>query len=173
LPEQCCRGTDFEYDPPQNRNTLRKSFHMSGTAPPSLAETLRLKLELNNTELRILCRLLTWGQLVHEQVCEVMADEHRSINGIIEQLRAKLKPYRIKISSINESEFELREGDRKKLIAFAYGTKARAKAKTRAKPKPTIAAKQIPSRPTEAAGAKSRRRVDYEPKSKQARAAAA
>jgi hypothetical protein len=87
-----------------------------------------------------------------------MANEHQ-INGLIEQLRAKLKPYRIKISSINESEFELREGDRKKLFAFAYGTKTRTKAKMRAKPKPTIAAKQVPKQPTRAAGAKIRRRV--------------
>jgi hypothetical protein len=146
---------------------------VSGTSPLALAETLRLKLDLTGTELRILCRLLAWGQLIHEQICEVMADGHQSINEIIEQLRAKLKPYRMKISSINENEFELREGDRKKLMAFAYGTKARAKAKTRAKPKPTIAAKQILKRPTEAAGAKTRRHVGYEPKSKQAHAAAA
>jgi hypothetical protein len=132
---------------------------MSGTSPLALADTLRLRLELNDTELRILCRLLAWGRLVHEQICEVMANGHRSINEVIEQLRAKLKPYRIKIGSINESEFELREGDRKKLFAFAYGTKTRAKAKTRAKPKPTIAAKQRRKRSGEAAGAKIRRRA--------------
>jgi hypothetical protein len=145
---------------------------MSGTSSLALADALRLKLELNDTELRILCRLLTWGQLVHTQICDVMGSEHRSINEIIERLRAKLKPYRIKISSINESEFELHEGDRKKLLALPYGTKTRTKTKMRAKPKPTIATK-VRKQPTEAAGAKTRRWVGYEPKSKQTRTAAA
>jgi hypothetical protein len=146
---------------------------MSETAPLALVETLRLKLELSDTELRILCRLLAWQQLVHEQICEVMADGHQSINEIIERLRAKLKPYRIKISGINANEFELRERDRKKLMAFACGARAKARAKTRAKPKPTITAKQIPKRPREDAGAKSRREGKIEPHEQQNRPAAA
>jgi predicted transcriptional regulator len=105
---------------------------MSGTSPPSLAEALRVRLKLNNTELQVLCRLLAWGQ-----ICEVMANGHRSTtNRVVDQLRAKLKPHRIKISAVNGgSEFELRNVDSKKLITLGLGNATKSK--------PTIAAKQI------------------------------
>jgi hypothetical protein len=175
-PIRCCKEPIAEYDPPQNHNKLGNSFHVSGTSPPSLAETLRLKLELSDTELRILCRLLAWGQLVHEQICEVMANGHQpvktgSIDGIIEQLRAKLKPYGIKIGSIDGGEFELRNEDREKTIALGLGNATRPKPK--AKPKPTATARPVRKRPAEVPGAKSRRAGKMEPKEQQTRPAAA
>jgi hypothetical protein len=119
----------------------------------SLPDVLRSKLGLNNNEVRILCYLLAWGQLVHKQ------------RRVIDRLRAKLKLHRIKINAINGAKFELREGNHKKLLALGLSNTT--------KPKPTIAAKQICKRATEAAGAKNLSEGKMEPRKAVARPTAA
>jgi hypothetical protein len=104
-----------------------------------LADTLRLKLGLNDTEIQILLRLVTWERLAREQVRAIAMCERRpvkigSVNGIIDRLRKKLAGRGIKLATIREFGFELRQRDRKKILELLARSTTNAAANAPAKP---------------------------------------
>jgi hypothetical protein len=87
-----------------------------------LPAALQSKLELSDTETTVLLRLLTWSSLAREQVCTIVACGRRrpistsSAGKIVDRLRAKLRPHKIKIGAINGIGFELSKEERSKIF---------------------------------------------------------
>ena len=89
---------------------------MSGSSPLGLADTLRVKLGLNDTETRILCRLLAWRSIAREQVCAIASVKSCSLSAIVSGLRRKLAKHDIQLKANYKIGWDLCQEDRKKLF---------------------------------------------------------
>jgi hypothetical protein len=125
----------------------------------SLAAALQLQLALNPTEAQIAMRLTTQGCVAREQICAIGTCGHRSVKAgsvgaIVRGLRRKLAVYGIAIAGINGFGWELRQKDREKIIAL-IGPRGSGRASAKA------------------ASVKINQPINYEPKERQDRSAAA